>query len=169
MGSESLLVDCNFSGSQVGLAVRNYNALTDNAVGCVFFHNDTNMDQSAGSFNAIECRFEGATQQDVMLRNSAGDSFYWANCVFTGNKPILASGPTGAVNQRPVRQLQVHRPKQTVTAYAAGGSVIWLGGDLGAGAWAAGAAFREQLPGPGRAGSGAEPFAVGGRGLSWRF
>jgi hypothetical protein len=169
-GAESLLVDCNFSGSHVGLAARNDNAVSNNAVGCTFFHNDINMDQSEGSFNALECRFQQAQQQDVRLRNSAGDAFYWANCDFTGSKPILGTGDTGAVINALFDNCTYTGPKQAVTTYGAGGSVIWLGGDLGAGSLGGGGGISaSSFLVVGAQATEEEPFAVGGRGLRWKL
>ena len=170
MGSETLVVGSAFSGSQVGLSVRNYNALTDNAVGCTFRQCGTSMDQAAGSFNALDCLFEGARERDIMLRNSAADCFYYANCSFAGPQPLLASGHTGATINAYFDNCKYTGPAQPVVGYAAGGSVVWQNGDLGDGTLAGGGGISQSafllLNAEAKA---KDPFAVGGRGVTYRY
>lgn len=138
MGSESLLVDCEFVRCKIGLAVCNYNALSNNAVRCLFQDNEVAVAQaSAGSFNVFDSRIEGSKQTDFKLGNSAGDCFYVSNTTSTSPR-LLNTGNTGAVINvlfdgfRYVGQQPI-----TLTSYNAGGSVLFLYGDLGEGTLAA--------------------------------
>ena len=133
MGSETLVVDSAFLGSEEGFAVRNYNALTDNAVGCTFRDNGIHMAQSAGSFNALECKFENARTSDLKLQNSAADTFYLANCTSNGPKPLFGTQQTGATIHAFFDGCRFTAPPQALVSYAAGGSVVFVNSDLTAG------------------------------------
>jgi hypothetical protein len=133
MGSETLVVDSTFSGSGEGLAVRNYNALTNNAVGCTFRDNGIHLAQTAGSFNALECTLENALNSDLKVQNSAADAFYLANCTSNGPESIFGTQQTGATINVFFDGCRFTAPPQNLVGYAAGGSVIFVNSDLGAG------------------------------------
>jgi hypothetical protein len=135
MGSESLIAECDFVNCGSGLATRCYNALTNNAVGCRFINNGVCLDQaSAGSFNAFDCSFEGSTGLDLRARNSAADAFYVANCISTARKSVYATGHTGAVINLLFDGFRYAGASPAAFGgYAAGGSVIFLNSDIGAG------------------------------------
>ncbi len=138
MGSETLAVDSTFSNSGEGFAVRNYNALTNNAVGCTFRDNGIHMSQIAGSFNAVECTFENARQSDLKMQNSAADAFYFANCTSNGPQPIFGTQQTGATVNAFFDGCTFTAPAQALVSYAAGGSVTFVNSDLTAGSLSGG-------------------------------
>jgi hypothetical protein len=73
-------------------------------------------------------------------------------------------------DQPAVRHCQCTGPTQTVSSYAAGRSVISLGGDLGAGSWGGGGSLSvSSFVVRGAQAKEKNLFAVGGSGLSWRF
>ncbi|MHB9023502.1 MAG: glycosyl hydrolase family 28-related protein [Armatimonadota bacterium] len=176
MGSETLLAGCEFLRASVaGLATRNYNALTDNAVDCLFKGNKTAAYQAhAGSFNIFNSRFEDSTDFDLITRNSAVDCFYIANSTTNGRK-LLASGHTGArinvfFDNFRVLQSDPAAFNQWFYSYASGGSVVWLGGTPGGGRVTSGGG----IAGNAHLFLGTEfkidkPTAVSGRAKSWSF
>jgi len=139
MGSESLIVDGEFVGCGIGLAVCNFNALSNNAVRCVFRNNGVAVSQEyAGSFNVLASRFEGSREVDVRLRNSAGDAFWISDTTSTSAR-VLETGHTGAVINVLLDGLRYlgDQPVE-LTSYVAGGSLVLLDSDLGPGSVGAG-------------------------------
>jgi hypothetical protein len=135
MGSESLIQDCDFIRCDVGMATRNYNALSNNTVGCRFTDCGTALAQDyAGSYNAFDCRFEESRNADLIMRNSAADAFYIANCVSTAQKLVYGTGHTGAVINVFLDGFTYRGAgPNPIGSYAAGGTVIVLNSNIGPG------------------------------------
>ncbi|MHB9133787.1 MAG: glycosyl hydrolase family 28-related protein [Armatimonadota bacterium] len=132
MGSETLLVDCDFLRCGTGLAVRNYNALTDNAVSCLFKDNNVAMAQEyAGSYNIFHSTIEGSKTADFVMRNSAIDCLYVYKTTSTSAR-ALNTGHTGAKINVLFDDFRYAGKNPTqLTSYASGGSVIFLDGNIG--------------------------------------
>jgi hypothetical protein len=170
MGSESLIADCEFQHCGIGMATRCYNALSNNAVGSRFTDCGVAMAQDlSGSFNAFDCRFEESRNADIIMRNSAADAFYIANCTSTAKKLVYGTGHTGAVINIFLDKFTYRGAGPgTIGSYAAGGTVIVSNSDIGPGKLGGGGSISHNVTLLiGSTFTGENPVATSGRGIKF--
>jgi hypothetical protein len=132
MGSESLIMDCNFERCGTGVAVLNYNALSNNLLRCLARDCGTSVRQFAGSFNVMGSRFEGAQDTDLTMANSALDAF-WITDTSSTSSTSLAVPNTGALINVLFEGFRHEGDDDDLIHYLGGGSLTLLDADLGAG------------------------------------
>ncbi len=91
MGSENSFLNCFFAGASVaGLGVKNYNALQQTVVGGNFQSCAIGIWVAAGSAPVIHgVGFQGSTDTDIAVDNSAGDCYSISGCRSEGSPNFL--------------------------------------------------------------------------------
>jgi len=126
MGSESWIMNCEFSNCGIGVKTCNFNALSNNMVNCEFVSNGIGVYQGAGSFNLFSSCFRQSKTADMQCRNSAWDCFYIRNCT-SNSARLLTVAHTGADINVIFENLKLsNNDSKYLVWYRGGGVVIFI-------------------------------------------
>ena len=133
MGDTSLIADCDFESCVMGVGVRTYNALMNTVLRCLFSNVELPVAQDpAGSFSVLQSRFQGG-KGGLWVTRPAGDAF-WIYDTSSTSPLALATGNTGgAVNVLLDGFRYENETPAELVRYHAGGTLVFLDSDLGAG------------------------------------
>jgi hypothetical protein len=139
MGSEHLFVESVFRRSGSGLAVRNYNALSDVALSSTFDSLGYALDQNgAGSVHAYNSTMRGISRGGVRLQNSANDTFLFDHISYLEpTAPLITQDNSTAapinvlVENSTLSPAPAGAANSQAALYLAGGSLVFTNTDLG--------------------------------------